>query len=199
MARSDEALIDAHRQGDATAFGELVRRYADSLLGYLIRMSRDRQQAEDFFQETFRKVHQKADTFEGRGRFKSWLFSIAANVAIDGMRKQSRQPKMISLNQNNDCPDCGALEASTALEAEKSTNPFQVAVLTEQKTQVQQALKQLPFRQRTALILNYYQGLTYKEVAQTMGCSLGTVKTHIFRALKTLADLLPDIQGGTIK
>ncbi len=103
MESTDKSLIKAHCQGDPTAFSELVRRYGDSILGYLMRMSGNHHQAEDLFQETFKRVHEKAHTFRG-DKFKSWLFTIATNVAIDGMRRRRRMP-VISLNQKLDCTD----------------------------------------------------------------------------------------------
>jgi len=75
MENTDKRLIDAHLRGDKTAFGELVRRYGDSVLGYLMRMTGSREQAEDFFQETFKRVHEKADTLRGK-RFKPWLLQL---------------------------------------------------------------------------------------------------------------------------
>ncbi len=89
MDSTDESLIAAYCQGDKTAFGEIVRRYADSVLGYLTRMARDREEAQDLFQETFRRVCEKSNTF-GSGTFKNWLFAIATNVAIDGLRRRKR-------------------------------------------------------------------------------------------------------------
>ncbi|MHC4602380.1 MAG: RNA polymerase sigma factor, partial [Planctomycetota bacterium] len=78
MDNTDKSLIDAHRKGDKTVFGELVRRYGDSVLGYLTKMSGSRERAEDLFQETFKRVHEKAHTLRGN-HFKSWLFTIATN------------------------------------------------------------------------------------------------------------------------
>ena len=165
MVNTDKSLIDAHLEGDTSAFGELVRRYGDSLLGYLIRMTGSIEQAEDLFQETFKRVHEKADTFRG-SRIKSWLFAIATNVAIDGFRR-SRRLQVTSLNQK--------------------------AIMTERKEQVRQALELLPARQRATLVLAYFQQLSYPDVARVLGCSIGTVKTQMYRALKTLAQRLPDI------
>ena len=195
MERSDEALIGAHRQGDLTAFDELIRRYADSLFGYLMKLCGNRQQAEDVFQETFIRVHHKANSFRGQGRFKSWLFSIASNVAIDELRKRQRAPQTVSLNASNDCDGSDCLELPVVEIAEKPNDPSQAAVLAEQKAQVRQAIEQLPTRQRATVVLAYYQGLSYRQVAEVLGCSLGTVKSQMYRALKTLAGLLPDIQG----
>jgi len=193
MVKTDKSLIDAHLQGDTTAFGELVRRYGDSVLGYLIRMTGSREKAEDFFQETFKRIHEKADTFRGT-RLKSWLFAIATNVAIDGMRK-SRRLQVVSLNQKLDCDDENCQELSTIAVADNSYEPSQKAIMAEQKEQVRQALELLPARQRATLVLAYYQQLSYPEVAQVLGCSVGTVKTQMYRALKTLAQRLPDISG----
>ncbi len=191
MVNTDKSLIDAHLQGDTTAFGELVRRYGDSLLGYLTRMTGSREQAEDLFQETFKRVHEKADTFRG-SRIKSWLFAIATNVAIDGMRK-SKRLQVVSLNQKIDCDGENCQELSAVAVADNSYEPSQKAITAERKEQVRQALELLPARQRATLVLAYYQQLSYSEVAQVLGCSIGTVKTQMYRALKTLAQRLPDI------
>ena len=196
MEQSDEVLLSAHLQGNQGAFEELVRRYGDSLLRYLLRMCGNQPQAEDLFQETFSRVHEKARMFKGRGRFKSWLYSIATNVTIDVLRKRNRRPAVIALDQEDDCcPTVGTMPADAILD-EKGRGPLQMVVLEEHKTQVQQALERLPERQRTTLVLAYYQGMTYREVAETLGCSLGTVKSHMFRALRTLAGILPEIEGG---
>jgi RNA polymerase sigma-70 factor (ECF subfamily) len=193
MVNTDKSLIEAHLQGDTTAFGEIVRRYGDSLLGYLTRMTGSREQAEDLFQETFKRVHEKANTFRGT-RIKSWLFSIATNAAIDGMRR-SKRLKVVSLNRKLDCDDEEGQEFSAVAVADHSYEPSQNAIVAEQKKQVQQALELLSARQRATLVLAYYQQLSYSEVAQVLGCSVGTVKTQMYRALKSLSQRLPDISG----
>jgi RNA polymerase sigma-70 factor (ECF subfamily) len=191
MENSDKSLLEAHLKGDEAAFGELVRRYGSSILGYLIRMSRNREQAEDLFQETFKRVHEKAHTFRGP-QFKGWLFRIATNVALDGRRRNKRL-KEISLNQQfeNDNPDSEQL--GVVAPADDSWNPSEQASKAEQAEQVRQAIELLPERQRATLVLAYYQQLSYTDVAEVLGCSVGTVKTQMFRALKTLADKLPEI------
>jgi len=192
MANTDKSLIDAHIAGDRTAFGELVRRYGDSVLGYLVKMAGNREQAEDFFQETFQRVHEKAHTFRGE-RLKSWLFTIATHVAIDGLRKRKRRP-VVSLSSNIGCTDgnCSELAAVTAAD---SCDPSQEAAVAEQKEQVRRAVEELPAKQRATLVLAYYQQLSYPEVASVLGCSTGTVKAQMSRALRTLARKLPDVSG----
>jgi RNA polymerase sigma-70 factor (ECF subfamily) len=191
MENSDKSLLEAHLQGDQAAFGELVRRHGDSVLGYLIRMSPNREQAEDLFQETFKRVHEKAHTFRGP-QFRGWLFRIATNVALDGRRRIKRF-KAISLNHQfeSDNPDSEQLGAIAP--ADNSCNPSEQASKAEQAEQVRQAIELLPERQRATLVLAYYQQLSYTDVAEVLGCSVGTVKTQMFRALRTLADKLPEI------
>ena len=193
MENTDKSLIDAHCQGNRTAFAEIVRRYGDGVLGFLIRMSGSREQAEDLFQETFKRVHEKAYTFRGE-RFKSWLFAIATRLAIDNLRR-GRRLRLVSLSQNVDC-DNGACEQLNAVAvAEGCYEPSEEAAMAEQKEQVRQAIETLPPRQRATLVLAYYQQLSYREAAEMLGCSVGTVKTQMSRVLRTLAQKLPDISG----
>ncbi len=191
MENTDKSLIDAHRQGDKTAFAELVRRYGDSVLGYLTKMSGSRERAEDLFQETFKRVHEKAHTLRGN-HFKPWLFTIATHVAIDGMRRRKRL-RVVSLNQKLDCADGRCEELGAVAIADNRCEPSQEAIRAEQKEQVQRAIESLPANQRATLVLAYYQQLKYQEVAEALGCSIGTVKAQMYRALKTLAQRLPDV------
>jgi RNA polymerase sigma-70 factor (ECF subfamily) len=194
MGSSDENLIAAHVRGDPAAFCELVRRYGDGVLGYLYHMTGNRSQAEDLFQETFKRVHEKAPTFRG-GRFKSWLFTIATRAAIDSSRRRRRM-SMISLDQNDDCDGENPSQAGT-LADRNAVDPADELVKEEQKQQVRRAIEALPVKQRATLVLAYYQQLSYSEVAEAMGCSLGTVKTQMSRALAALARTLPDSIGVT--
>ncbi len=191
MENTDKSLIEAHCRGDSAAFGELVRRYGNGLFGYLMKMSKNRQEAEDLFQETFKRVHEKAHTFRG-GKFKSWLFTIATRVAIDGLRRRRRM-QVVSLNQRLDCTDQDSEELSAVALADDSCEPSQEAAKAEQTQQVRDAIESLPARQRATLVLAYYQQLSYPEVAKVLGCSLGTVKTQMYRALRTLGQKLPDV------
>jgi len=192
---NDESLIAAHLQGDPTAFRELVRRYGDSVLGYLFRMTGNRDQAEDLFQETFKRVHEKARTYRG-GSLKSWLFTIATRVTIDLVRRRKRLT-LISLNQDSDCDDENSGQQASALAAGDAVDPADEMVKEEQKEQVRRAVESLPVGQRAALVLAYYQQLSYREVAEVLGCSVGSVKTQMSRALGTLAKRLPDSIGVT--
>jgi RNA polymerase sigma-70 factor (ECF subfamily) len=194
MGSSDESLVAAHVAGDRAAFRELVQRYGDGVLGYLVHMTGNRSQAEDLFQETFTRVHEKARTFRG-GSFKSWLYTIATRAAIDSGRRRKRVT-MISLDQQADCDgDCPS--PLSMLGADDASDPADELVRQERKQQVRQAVERLPVKQRATLIMAYYQQLSYAEVAEALGCSVGSVKTHMSRALAALARTLPDSIGVT--
>ena len=188
MEGLDESLVAAHLRGDPAAFGELVRRYGDGVLGYLFRMTGNRDQAEDLFQETFQRVHEKARSYRG-GSFKSWLFTIATRVTIDTARRRKRLT-ILSLNQTADGDDDPPALATAA--ARDTADPVDKLVRREQKEQVRRAIESLPVGQRAALVLAYYQQLSYAEVAEALGCSISAVKTQMSRALAKLARKLPD-------
>jgi RNA polymerase sigma-70 factor (ECF subfamily) len=190
MENKDKSLIEAHCQGDPTAFGEIVRRYGDGILGYLIRMTGNREHAEDLFQETFKRVHEKSHTLRG-SEFKNWLFRIATNTALDGLRRKIRiKSREKSINYS----DCGSETTAALAVADNSCNPSAEVEKAEQIEQVRQAIISLPDRQRATLVLAYYQQLSYSQVALVLGCSIGTVKTQMYRALRTLAQKLPEIE-----
>lgn len=191
MEDTDRSLIEAHLEGDRAAFAELIRRHGDSLLAYLTRLCGNREHAEDLFQETFRRVHEKAHTLRGN-RFKGWLYTIATRVALDGFRKRTRL-RAISIDQSPDCKGENCQAYSTVAMAEICPDPSDAAVREEQKEQVRRALDSLPAQQRATLVLAYYQQLSYREVAEAMGCSMGAVRQHMFRALRALARILPDV------
>ncbi|MBN2162951.1 MAG: sigma-70 family RNA polymerase sigma factor [Pontiellaceae bacterium] len=183
MERTDELLMEAYRDGDESAFPTLVHRYRNLLYGYLMRMVQNSEIAEDCFQETFLRVHRKAHTYRSGAKFKGWLYTIATRIAVDRLRRNARRLQTEPF-ENEDTARSDAHDPSD--HAEQS----------ELRQVVQAALETLPPQQRAALVLAYYQGHTYPEVAQIMGCSLGTVKSHMSRALKKLSTQLP--KGGVL-
>jgi RNA polymerase sigma-70 factor (ECF subfamily) len=184
---TDKMLIDAHIKGESGAFEQIIRRHGAELLGYLQKMTRNREQAEDVFQETFKKVHENAHTLSG-DNFKGWMYRIATNTALDNIRKNKKHQAV--KYDNSECID-GHCEAVV----QKKDNPISKASKSEQAVKVRQSLNKLPDKQRAAVTLAYYQHMTYREVAEVLGCSLGAVKTQMFRALKTLAATLPELAG----
>ena len=176
----DETLMMAHRSGEQEAFAELVHRYSRPLMGFLVRMTGDPQESEDHFQETFIRVHDKADTFDENGVFKPWLYTIATRVARDNYRKKKRRPELGS-----------TMNLTLSEAASGAAAPLASMAESERRDQVQAAISELPQRQREVLVLSYYEGHTYARIAEMLDCSESSVKTHMSRAIRKLATVLP--------
>ncbi len=187
VAPTDEALMQAHQQGDPEALATLVRRYAQPLMGYLVRLNRNPQQAEDLFQETFLRVHSRSRTFRSGRRFKPWLYAIATNLSLDQLRRQQRTPYVLPLDAE---PVSGRPLAEQL--ADPAPNPAEDTVRNELRARVRDAVETLPPRQRATLMLAYFEGFSYSEAARALGCTVGTVKQQMARALRTLARRLPE-------
>ena len=194
MQQTDRNLMDAYCGGEKEAFETLVRRHGLVVLGYLVKMTHNQDHAEDLFQETFQKVHQHAAAFKGED-LRPWIFKIATNAALNRYRKEKKYAA-VSLSSPVGCSDgvhCSSLENTLSA---NTPGPDDEVELQEKRRTVRRALDQLPAQQRAALILNYYHQLSYQQIAESLGCSVGAVRTHLFRALKKMAAMLPDPAGG---
>lgn len=190
MVEQEPELIRAWKGGDGDAFGALVELYADRLLGYLVRLTGSRDQAEELFQETFMRAYLNSRQFKADAAFKPWLFRIASRVTIDAWRKAKRRPQTISLMDESG--SLGSALPSPVIAPDRALGR------EDAKRQVRQAVDTLPPKQRAALVLAYFEGLSYREVAEVLGCSVGTIKTQMSRAMKKLAILLPEMKGAAI-
>ena len=189
--KTDRNLMDTWLAGESGAFETLIRRHGAAVLGYLVKMTHNQDHAEDLFQETFQKVHQYAGSFKGND-LRPWLLTIAARTAVGQWRKEKKHAAL-SLSACGDGHNCPTLEQTLA---SHEPGPPEHLQQNEHRRQVRATLNRLPARQRAALVLSYYHKLTYQQIAESLDCSVGTVKTHIFRALKKMAVLLPDPAGG---
>jgi len=179
----DSELIKWSKKGDLDSFNRLVESYQKAVYNLALRMLSDRQAAEDASQEAFFSAWRGIGDFRG-GNFKAWMLRITANVCRDHLRKRKRNPTS-SLE-----------ELSMEFELSNSTeSPEDYALRLEVRTQIQRGLASLPSEQRLAVVLSDIQGLSYEEIAQVMGCSLGTVRSRLSRGRARLRDYL--VQKGT--
>ena len=155
-----------------------------------MRMTGNRTQAEDLFQEVFLRVHRNAHSYRENYRFKTWLFQIATNAAIDHWRAGQRRPVLLSFH------DPAAGSAAYTAESEVP-DPADAAARSELREQVRAAVAALPDRQRAAMVLTYFEGFTGREAAEVLQCSESSVKTHLSRALQALAQRLPNPDEST--
>ena len=184
---SDEQLLGRLRSGDREVFGPLVRRFERELFGYLRRYLGDDDLADDVFQNTFVQVFLKIQQYEPNRPAKPWLYAIATNQAIDALRRKNRRA-----DQRADgavAPDDeGEPRPLFELIAAPDAGPPDHADRAEQRELVRAAVDRLPNLLREVVLLAYFQGLKYKEVADALGIPVGTVKSRLHAALTKLTE-----------
>ena len=175
----ERAWIEQALKGDQTAFGQLVQAYERPVYNLAYRMLGDPAEAEDAAQETFLRAYSKLATYQPERKFVNWLLSIASHYCIDRLRRKGRAPQL-SLD--------GPLPPQWTVS--KSPRPDQVVSQKEQKERVRQALDTLPADYRAAVVLRYWYGMSYEEIADAMRCSIGTVRSRLHRGRKLLRNRL---------
>ena len=187
-ACSDEDLLQRFRRGNTEAFALLVRRYERELYGYLRRYLQDGSLAEDVFQNTFLQVYIKCGQYEAGRPVRPWLYTIATHQAIDAMRRNGRH-QAVSLNESR--VDAGEGDLASLLEMLESRgpSPLDAASAQERKEQVRESVERLPDFLRQVLLLAYYQGLKYREIADILDIPVGTVKSRLHAALVKLQEV----------
>ncbi len=187
---TDEELIQEYRTtGRRSHFETLVHRYERELFNYLRHYLGNAESAEDVFQLTFMQIHQKCDLFEEGRKFRPWLYRIATNQAIDLHRKMRRH-QMVSLDENHDTGGEAARFADIL--AGNEMDPLADTIDAERARQVREAVDQLPELLRQVLYMVFFQGMKYRDAAETLGIPFGTVKSRINAAVKKLNLLLSD-------
>ncbi|UCH86264.1 MAG: sigma-70 family RNA polymerase sigma factor [Dehalococcoidia bacterium] len=181
MAIADEGqLVRSSQKGDLDAFNTLVQAYQRQVYNLCLRML-GAAAAEDAAQETFIAAYRRLSGFRG-GNFRAWLLRIAANICCDELRRQRSRPAA-SL--------AAALEAGSPADVPSdSAGPEEEALRRELGRHLQQGLATLPAEQRLVIILRDVHGLSYEELTEAMGCSLGTVKSRIARGRARMRDYL---------
>lgn len=180
--RSDEELLADHIAGNADAFDQIVRRYADELYGFLYRFAGNAALADDLVQETFVQVHTAAASFDAARNFKPWLYTIAANKARDQLRSRGRRGMFSLDTQAGDDGPTGA-ELVTA----EDESQDEVVARKERRAQVREVIADMPEHLRLILTLGYFQQLPYADIAEILGIPVGTVKSRLHSAVSTFA------------
>ena len=178
--RRDVALVDHLKKGDAKALDELYRRHREAAYGIAYRLVGNREDALEVVQESFIHVMRGIQTFRGQSSFRTWLYRIVTHAALDYRRWR-------------------ALRVADSLDSDTSTEP--VAQASDRSPQeaaadrdlgaaIDKALSNISEKNRAALILFAIEGMPYKEVADVLGISIGTVMSRIFNARQRLRELL---------
>lgn len=166
--------------GDQQAFGQLILIYWEGVAGMVYRMCGDMHLAEDVAQDTFLRAWQHLKGYEPRTSLRSWLYRIAANRAVDLLRREKPAADLEQL----DPPDA-------------AVPPEAQTILNERQAKVQAAVLSLPLASRSVLILREYQGLSYREISEALDIPVGTVMSRLnFARLKLAAVLQDEMEGA---
>ena len=173
---SDKKLVKRVQKGDKGAFDLLVLKYQHKIVNLVMRYVRDPELAQDITQEAFIKAYRALPRFRGDSAFYTWMYRIAVNTAKNHLAAQRRRPMDVELDLQD--PEQYDLHARL----KETDTPEGVTLSDELRKSVELAIAALPEDLRTAIILRELEGMSYEEIAQTMECPVGTVRSRIFRA-----------------
>lgn len=188
---SDLSLVQRVQRGDKSAFDVLVRKYQHKVVKLVMRYMRDPADAEDVAQEAFIKAYRALPQFRGDSAFYTWLYRIAINTAKNAIVSRDRSPVEYDLDLQNS-------EESYDMQGRLAdTETPEALVLTEEiRTIVNRAIDALPEDLRTAIVLRELEGMSYEEIAASMECPVGTVRSRIFRAREAIDRKLAEVFDG---
>jgi len=173
---TDAQLVRRVQKGDKGAFDLLVLKYQHKIVSLVMRYVRDPDMALDITQEAFLKAYRALPRFRGDAAFYTWMYRIAVNTAKNYLAAQRRRPMDVELDMQD--PDQFDLHAKL----KDTDTPEAMTLSYELQTTVEKAIAALPDDLRTAIVLRELDGMSYEEIAETMECPVGTVRSRIFRA-----------------
>ena len=184
----DQQLVERVQRGDKAAFDLLVSKYQRKIFRLLSRLIRDQAEIEDVAQEAFIKAYRALPNFRGDSAFYTWLYRIATNTAKNHLVSRGRRAPTTT--------EADIEEAETFDDGDhlRDLNTPESMLLTKQVGEaVNRAIDQLPEDLRTAIVLREIEGLSYEEIAESMNCPIGTVRSRIFRAREAIAQELKPV------
>ncbi len=176
--------LKAARQGDRVAFGHLVQAYQNPVFNLAYRMLGNTEEAEDAAQETFLRAYRNLNSYDPSRKFSTWLLSIASHYCIDRLRRR----RLVWMSLEDQTLPPGAL-------ANHQPGPEQQVVQSEQETLIQALLAELAPEYRAVVVMHYWNGMSYQEIAEATGSTVSAIKSRLFRARRMLAARLQASQS----
>jgi len=189
IPHSDETLLQQASGGDETAFEELVRRYQGGVINLIYRYVHDANDAEDLAAEVFFRIWKYASQFKGKSKFSTWCYRIAVNVCLNHRKAAATRPLFEYIDATINTEEG---EWKKEIPEPGHTQPENTAQAGERDASVSAAVNALPPQQRMAFILSWFEGRSYKEIADIMEVSLGAIESLLFRAKENLRKQLID-------
>lgn len=170
-------LVERFQSGEFDAFNEIVDRCRERVYNLAYRFTHNAEDACDISQEVFIKVFKSLGNLKDASAFDAWLRRVTMNACLDHLRRRPDEQKL----------ECSSLVEERVSGSERTDGPVECGEL---RSVIARAVNQLPGRQKKVFVLRHYEGLTLKEIAEALNCSLGTVKAHLFRATRRMRKLL---------
>ena len=182
MEKQEQQWVEAARQGDQSAFEQLVHLYEKRVLALTTRMCKNPEDAEEAAQEAFLSAWQGLPFFRGDASFSTWLYRLASNACVDLLRREGRRQSAAGPSLNDE---------EVQLEVpDTAPSPQEQAERSELRQQIEAGLQALTPDHRQVLLLREMHQLSYDEIAQTLDVDVGTVKSRINRGRKQLRNFL---------
>lgn len=178
---TDRELVEGCRRGEREAFRVLFETYKDKIYSIALRFSGDQALAMDIAQDTFLKLYSSIADFRGDSQFSTWVYRLVVNSCLDHKRRSWR---MIPI----------ADELLAVMRA--PGDALNAVIRTQMSERVQRAVEKLPEEQRIVVVLRYTEGLAYEQIAEVIGCSMGTVASRLNRAHRALERRLANLKGA---
>jgi RNA polymerase sigma-70 factor (ECF subfamily) len=180
-SRTDHELLEHYRKGDRAAFTELVLRYQRPVYNAAFWILRRAEDASDIAQVVFLKVAERAEEYDPKYKFFSWIYRIAVNESLNLLRRNERE---VELDDEIDLPDT------------ESSNPEEQAGAAQLSRRIERALMGMTTNDRTVLTLRHFSECSYQEIGHVLDMDEKTVKSRLFEARRRLAELLKDFRAN---
>lgn len=185
----DSSLVERSQRGDLAAFDVLVTRHRGRVYGLVYNLVRNETEAWDLAQEVFIKAWRALPKFQGQSAFFTWIYRIAHNVALDYLRSRKHEAGGVEFDEGV----ARDVEPGAPTAPREERAPDERLAHQELGQRINEALAQLSADHRAVVLLREVEGLSYEEIAEAVGCSLGTVMSRLFYARKKLQSLLADL------
>ena len=180
---TDNSLMEEVKEGKVEKLAVLFEKYHVRLFNFFLRLTGNRGASEDLVQDVCLRILKYRTTYKGQSKFTVWMYQIARNAHIDYLRKSKGE---LSLDDQWD----------EVVETEPT--PLDRFEHGQDVKLIQEALSRLPLKKREVLVLSRYQEMKYKDIAELLGCQIGTVKAHVHRAIKDLGKIYYELSGGMV-
>ena len=193
LAQADVSELDLVKRcqaGQTEAFDELVTRYRTRIFAMIYNMVHNEQDAWDLAQDSFVKAWKSIKRFRGRSSFYTWIYRIVMNVTIDWLRKKQVKGAGVEFD---DAIQLREVNPASKTLPKADPLPYERMERTEVRARIDNAITQLSPEHRAVILMKETEGMQYHEIAETLGCSIGTVMSRLFYARKKLQNLLKDV------